>query len=159
MEFIQQQIGLYVLLQALGRSVFLCKDLSCKELLCSFESFELKAEFSEIKDKIRSIELLDVVLVEFGSFLIIVTKGVGSSKVSNDAFVVVSFLICFFVGYCCLFRLVYLDHCIAVYFEVFESRDSLDDLEIALRVSFSALQVLQMNVCEQFSALNIVSRI
>ncbi len=83
-------------------------------------------------------------------------EGVGSSEISNDSFVIVSFLISLFVGYCCFFGLVYLYHSIAIDLEIFKSRDSLDDLEVTFRVSFSALEVLQMNICKQLSALDII---
>jgi hypothetical protein len=107
-------------------------------LFCSFESFELEAKFSEIKYEIRTIKLLNIILIEFGGFLVIMSEGVSSSEVSDDSFVIVSFLICFLIGYCCFFRLVYFGHRITVYFEILKGRHSLDNFKVALRVSFSA---------------------
>lgn len=127
------------MLETLGRSIFLREDLADKKLLSSFESFELEAQFSEIKDEVWSIEFLNIILIEFCCLLVIVSKCIGSSEISNDALVIVSLLICFLIGYCSFFRLVDLNHSVAIYLEVLEGRYSLDDLEVTLRISFSAL--------------------
>ena len=66
------------------------------------------------------------------------SKGIGSSEISYDALVIVSLLICFLVGYCSFFRLVDLNHSVTIYLEVLEGRYSLDDLEVTLRITFSA---------------------
>jgi hypothetical protein len=49
-ELIEEQIGLDILLEALGRPIFLGEDLTDEKLFCPFESFELQAKFSKIED-------------------------------------------------------------------------------------------------------------
>ena len=81
-------------------------------------------------------------------------EGIGSAQIPDYSFVITSLLIGLLVGDCCLFRLVDLDQPVSVYFEILEGGDSLNDLVVALCIALPVLEVLQVNISQQFSALN-----
>lgn len=86
------------------------------------------------------------------------SKSICSSQVSDDAFMIISLLVSLLIGDGCLLRLIDLDQGISIDLKVLECGHCLNDLIITFGISFSAFQVLKMNISQQLSALYKVSR-
>ena len=128
-------------------------------MFCSVVFSQLQAQFGQIEDEIGPIQLLDVVLVKFGGFFVVMGEGVGSAEIPDDSLVITSLLIGLLVGDCCLFGLVDLDQSISINFEILEGGDSLYDLIVAFGIALPVFEVLQVDISQQFSTFNKIRRV
>lgn len=85
------------------------------------------------------------------------SKGIRSTKIPDYRLIVRLLLVCLFICDWGLLRLIDFNKCIAIDFIVFEGRVAFNNLIIASSISFSTLQVFQMNISQHFSTLNKIS--
>lgn len=153
-QFVELNVCVYVLFQPVSGSVFFSKNLGGEQLLGPLEPSELDAQLGKVKHQIRPVEFFNVVFIKFGGFLVVMGQGISSSQISDNPFVVVSFLVCLLIGHCCLLGFIDLDEGVSVDLEVLKGRHCLDYLVVALCVALPALQVLEMDVGQQFATLD-----